>query len=151
MFGGCCGTGPDHIAALKGSLGGFSLKKPCPQHTDRNQVVCATEKDAFVLDMDAAGGISADTVLSCDADLETKIKKENRGDADVIAIEIAKDADLDEFGAAQYAIRKPLCIACEDTKLLEEALRLYQGRAMYAGSLSTDELAPMVKKYGLVI
>ena len=151
MFGGCCGTGPDHIAALKGSLGGFSLKKPCPQHTDRNQVVCATEKDAFVLDMDAAGGISADTVLSCDADLETKIKKENRGDADVIAIEIAKDADLDEFGAAQYAIRKPLCIACEDAKLLEEALRLYQGRAIYAGSLSTDELGPMVRKYGLII
>jgi 5-methyltetrahydrofolate--homocysteine methyltransferase len=101
--------------------------------------------------MDAAGGISADKVLSCDADLETKIKKENRGDAEVIAIEIAKDADLDEFGAAQYAIRKPLCITCEDAKLLEEALRLYQGRALYAGSLSTEELMPMVRKYGLVI
>ena len=33
----------------------------------------------------------------------------------------------------------------------EEALRLYQGRAMYAGNLATDELLPMVKKYGLVI
>ncbi len=149
MFGGCCGTGPEHIAALKDSLGGFSLKKPCPQHTDRSQAVCATEKDAFVLDL-SAGGIRADKVLACDADLETNIKKENRGDAKIIAVEIAKAADLDEFEAAQYAIRKPLCIACDDVKLLEEALRLYQGRALYAGSLSTEELMPLAEKYGLI-
>lgn len=150
MFGGCCGTGPEHIGALKKSLGGFSLKKSCPQHTDRSQVVCATEKDVFVLDLGGAG-IQADKVLVCDADLEANIKRENKGDVTVIAIEIAKAADLDELEAAQYAIRKPLCIVCGDAKLLDEALRLYQGRAMYAGELSADELLPLVKKYGLII
>ena len=36
-------------------------------------------------------------------------------------------------------------------KLLEEALRLYQGRALYEGSLSEEELLPMCRKYGLII
>ncbi len=153
MFGGCCGTGPAHIQSLRESLDGFELRKPQPQHAD--QIVCATEKDVFVFDLSGEDGslaqIQADKVLACDAELETNIKKENRGDAKIIAIEIAEKADLDEFESAQYAIRKPLCIKCEDAKLLEEALRLYQGRAMYAGSLSTDELMPLVRKYGLII
>jgi 5-methyltetrahydrofolate--homocysteine methyltransferase len=150
MFGGCCGTGPEHIAALKGSLGGFSLRKPCPQHQDGSQVVCATEKDVFVLDL-SSSRIQADKVLACDADLEANIKRENKGDAEIIAVEIRTAADLDEFEAAQYAIRKPLCIVCNDAKLLDTALRLYQGRALYAGDLRDEELMPLAGKYGVII
>ena len=145
MFGGCCGTGPEHIRAVRESLGGFELEKPAPSHTDG--IVCATEKDVFVLE----AGISADTALKCGSDLEDAIKKANRSDSEVIAVEISSEADFDDFALAQYAIRKPLCIVCEDVKLLEEALRLYQGRAIYAGALATDELLPLVKRYGLII
>ena len=145
MFGGCCGTGPDHIRTIRESLSGFELRKPEPQH--RDQIVCATEKDVFILD----GGITAETVLSCGQELETEIKKANRSEDKVIAVEITKASDLDDFGMAQYAVRKPLCIVCEDAKLLEQALMLYQGRAMYAGTLSTGQLMPLVRKYGLII
>ncbi|MBR2540315.1 MAG: homocysteine S-methyltransferase family protein [Mogibacterium sp.] len=145
IFGGCCGTGPDHINAVTSSLAAFELRKPSPEHSDK--IVCATEKDVFILE----AGISADTALKCGADLEDDIKKANRSDSEVIVIEIAKDADLDDFALAQYAIRKPLCIVCDDAKLLEEALRLYQGRAIYAGDLETGMLEPLVKKYGLII
>ena len=41
--------------------------------------------------------------------------------------------------------------ACEDAALLEQALRLYQGRALYTGSLSKDELQPLCEKYGLLV
>ncbi len=145
MFGGCCGTGPDHIEALTGSLAGFRMKEPEPQHQDK--IVCATEKDVFILDL----GIAADNVLECTESLEENIKKENRKDCAVIAVRISSEADLDEFAAAQYAVRKPLCLVCDDTGLLDKALALYQGRALYAGSLSTDELMPLVRKYGLII
>jgi 5-methyltetrahydrofolate--homocysteine methyltransferase len=90
-------------------------------------------------------------VLACDADLEANIKRENKGDAEIIAVEIRTAADLDEFEAAQYAIRKPLCIVCNDAKLLDTALRLYQGRALYAGDLSDEELMPLAGKYGVII
>ena len=32
-IGGCCGTGPEHIAALRPMLDGFNLRKPDPQHS----------------------------------------------------------------------------------------------------------------------
>lgn len=145
MFGGCCGTGPEHISTLKKSLADFRPTKPEPQHRDK--IVCATEKDVFVIE----AGAEVHSVISCDARLEEIIRKANKNEDPVIAVEISKSSDLDEFGSAQYAIRKPLCIVCDDKKLLEEALRLYQGRTIYSGKLSTEELMPLVRKYGLII
>ena len=68
----------------------------------------------------------------------------------MIAVRIKEAADLDEFEMAQYAVRKPLCIVCDDAELLDEALRLYQGRALYAGGLSDEKLAPLAGRYGLI-
>ena len=47
--------------------------------------------------------------------------------------------------------KNPLCILCDDAALLEKALRAYQGRPLYEGSLSDAELLPLVEKYGLII
>jgi len=145
LFGGCCGTGPEHIAKIAPELRGFELRKPDPQH--RNKIVCATEKDVFILE----AGIEAGEIIDCGPDLEEKIRKANKSDSQIITIRISCEPDIDEFEAAQYAIRKPLCIVCDDAALLSEALTLYQGRALYAGGLSDEELAPMVRRYGLII
>ena len=144
-FGGGCGTGPEHIAKIAPELKDFELRKPDPQYRDK--IVCATEKDVFVLEP----GIEADNIIECGPDIEDQIRKANKSDSQVITIKIACEPDIDEFEAAQYAIRKPLCIVCDDAVLLGEALMLYQGRALYAGSLSDEDLAPMVRRYGLII
>ena len=145
LFGGCCGTGPEHIAKIAPQLEDFEFRKPEPQYRDK--VVCATEKDVFILEP----GIKAGEVIECGPDLEEQIRKANKSGSQIITIRISCEPDIDEFEAAQYAIRKPLCIVCDDAKLLDEALMLYQGRAMYAGSLSDEELAPLVRRYGLII
>ena len=51
----------------------------------------------------------------------------------------------------QYMINKPLCIVCDDADILESALRVYQGRALYEGALSEEKLLPLCDKYGLII
>ena len=145
LFGGCCGTGPEHIAKIAPQLGGFELRKPDPQYRDK--IVCATEKDVFILDP----GIEAGDIIECGPSLEEQIRKANKDDSQIITVRISCGADIDEFEAAQYAIRKPLCIVCDDAELLDEALALYQGRALYAGSLPDEELTPMVRRYGLII
>ena len=143
-FGGCCGTGPDHIRALSRSLDGFTLRKPEPRSDDK--IICATEKEVFILDR----GIETGNVITCGPDLEDRIREANRNEEKIIAVEIGSEADLDEFEYAQYAVRKPLCLICDDAALLEQALRLYQGRALYAGDLTAEELLPLVRKYGLI-
>ena len=145
LFGGCCGTGPEHIAKIAPELEGFELKKPDPQYRDK--IVCASEKDVFILDP----GIEEGEIMECGPDLEEQIRKANKSDSQIITIKINCEADIDEFEAAQYAVCKPLCIICDEADLLDEALMLYQGRALYAGRLSDEELAPMVRRYGLVI
>ena len=57
---------------------------------------------------------------------------------------------MEDFAACQVLITKPLCLNCADAELLEQALRLYQGRALYDGPLGEGELAPLAKKYGLI-
>ena len=69
----------------------------------------------------------------------------------MVAVKLSGWEDIDTFADCQFMITKPLCIVCDDAGLLEEALRLYQGRALYEGSLSEEELLPMCRKYGLII
>ncbi len=145
LFGGCCGTGPEYIAKIAPELKGFELRKPDPQYRDK--IVCATEKDVFILEP----GIEAGEIIGCGPDLEEQIRKANKSDSQIITVRISSEPDIDEFEAAQYAIRKPLCIVCDDANLLSDALALYQGRALYAGSLSDEELAPLARRYGLII
>ena len=46
---------------------------------------------------------------------------------------------------------QPLCLVCDDAELLEAALRAYQGRALYEGTLPEAALLPLCDRYGLLI
>ena len=145
LFGGCCGTEADHIGALTKAVSGVTMQPASPVELDK--LPCATEKQVFLLDMTAAYG----NVLSCDEDLEDALFDEMEEDAEMIAIELKSEDELDIFADCQGMIGKPLCILCEDAALLEQALRRYQGRAVYEGGLPDEDLMPLVEKYGLLL
>ena len=145
IFGGCCGTTAEHIAALKT---GTALLQPAPtrpQSTDG--LPAATEQELFWLDPKVEIG----EVIDCSEDLEEDLMDAMDEDGPMIALSIREAEDLELFAESQYMIKKPLCLVCDDAVLLEQALRLYQGRALYYGSLPEETLAPLVRKYGLLI
>ena len=144
IFGGCCGTDSGHVAAMAKAARGLKIAPPAPEHGDL--LPCATEKELFFLDPAAEHG----AVLPCDAQLEDALAEEQE-EAEMVAIAIQSREALSAFADCQYMISKPLCLVCDDPELLEEALRLYQGRALYEGSLSEEELLPLCRKYGLII
>ena len=145
IFGGCCGTHSGHIAAIADSLSGAKLEEREPEHSD--MLPCATEKEAFFLDPAAEYSLC----IECSGELEDELSDALEEDGDMIAIAFDSMEQLDDFADCQYMISKPLCIVCDDAEVLEGALRLYQGRALYEGSLSDDELLPLAEKYGLII
>ena len=145
LFGGCCGTEAEHIGQLSEAVSGLETQVVSPAEPDK--LPCATEKQVFLLDVTASYG----KILPCDDDLEDALFDEMEEDAEMIAIEIKSEDELDIFADCQGMIGKPLCILCEDAVLLEQALRLYQGRAVYEGGLSDEELMPLVEKYGLLL
>lgn len=143
IFGGCCGTDESYIAGIRQALRCTGIKAPAPLHPEL--LPCATEKDCFLLEPSAA----CETVLACDAELEDNIYDLEEGE--LFGIEITSSEDVAAFSDVQYAIKNPLCLVCDDAALLEKALRAYQGRALYDGCLSDEELIPLVEKYGLII
>lgn len=145
IFGGCCGTDRSHIEALKGILGQVEIAPPAPQHTEL--LPCATERELYFLDPEE----SFDHVLTCGPSLEEELELEAERPGRITAVSITSEDDLIYFEEQQSMIDKALCIVCDDARLLEKALRLYQGRPLYEGSIAEEELLPLVKKYGVII
>ncbi len=143
IFGSCCGSDDSFIKALKDTLSGVQMKAPSPLHPEL--LPCATEKEVFLLDP----AVTYSQVFACDDELEDNLCELEEGE--LFAIEIKSVNDVAAFSDVQYAIRNPLCIISDDAALLEKALRAYQGRPLYEGNLTDEELIPLVEKYGLII
>ena len=143
IFGACCGSDPDYIAAIRQALMGVPMDPPTPVSLDL--LPCATEKELFLLPPDAA----CTQILACDDELEDNLCELEEGE--LFGIEIRSIEDVAAFADAQYAIRNPLCLICDDAVLLEKALRVYQGRPLYDGTLPDEVLLPLADKYGLIV
>ena len=145
VFGGCCGTTAAHIAALRDALDGAAITPPAPLHT--HMLPAATEKQPFPLPVDVRCG----AILSLTADAEDALSDGQENDEPVLAVRIDDWDGVQALADFQYLIAKPLCIVCDDSELLEAALRVYQGRALYGGGLPDSVLLPLRGKYGLLI
>lgn len=148
FFGGCCGTDERYIAAIRSaldSLGKTEEEWNAPLHeAAEGYVLCSTERAVFELPAE----LGLPEAFACDDDLE-----DNLSDADpevLIAIRIESEEDVELFEECQYAVRNPLCICCDDAVLLEKTLRIYQGRAVYSGSLDKEVLSALSCRYGLI-
>lgn len=144
IFGGCCGTEVGHVKALKDTSAVSAFKKPQPLHSD--MLTVATEKQTFTVPVNVQTG----SIIPADENLGDAIESAADSSDPVLAIRIENEEELENFGDEQFAISKPLCLVCEDIELLEAALRLYQGTALYEGSIDKELLAPLSQKYGLI-
>ncbi len=145
IFGGCCGTAPEHIAALRTALEGADIVPPAPLHAE--ELPAATEKLPCPLPAD----VSWRTVTELSGDAEEALTEAMDSDDPVLALRISSWDDVQTLADYQYMLSKPVCLVCEDAELLESALRVYQGRALYDGGLPESALLPLCEKYGLLI
>ena len=145
IFGGCCGTTDEYIAALVRTLKDKSFVPPAPKNAD--MLPASTEKIPVLLPVDAPHG----AVLQAKSDMEDALAEAMEEQEPAAAIKIGSWEDVDALADWQYAISKPLCLVCDEAELLEAALRVYQGRALYEGGLSEEALLPLCDRYGLLI
>jgi len=145
VFGGCCGTSPDHVRLIAEKAKHGPFVRPEPDFGGK--IAVPTEKDLYLLPPDLEIG----RIYPCDDLLEDAFDEVDDSDDLIMTIEIKSEDELPDFEDVQFAIPRPLCILCNDAELLEKALRLYQGCAIYAGDLGDEELVPLSRKYGLII
>ena len=150
IFGGCCGAGPEHIRAMGAAVAKVDFSAfPPPEH-DPDVIPCASEKEARFITPDVDVG----ETIECTPDLlEDILSAEEEAPQGALKIAILEEDDLAVFAENQYAVKDALCLWSDVPELLEEALRLYQGRAFWDGTGDLDRpfLEEMSRKYGLIL
>ena len=144
VFGGCCGTHAGHIAALRRELASLQVTPPCGLHGDAP--VCASERRLFQPGKNA----EIKEILLCSDTLEEDLEELSGGDEDILGLRLEGCEALDALEECRLSLTRPICFLCEDADVLERALRLYPGRALYRGELGEAALGALAEKYGVI-
>lgn len=150
IFGGCCGAGPEHVAALARVAAQVDYAAFPTVERDPDVIPCASETEARFITPDVDVG----EVIECTPDLmEDILEAEEQSPQGALKIAILEEDDLDIFAENQYVVKDALCLWSDVPELLEKALRLYQGRAFWDGTGDLEEpfLREMAVRYGLVL
>ena len=167
FMGGCCGTSPDFIKAVKAAA---SKETYCPQHPQIPAAVCTPER-TVVIDRprvigerinptgkkklkEALKAGDMDYVLAQAAD-------QIRDGAEILDVNAGvpgideKKVMVNIIKALQGITDAPLQIDSNDPEVIEAALRVYSGKAI-VNSVNGEEksmaaILPIVKKYGAAV
>ena len=167
IFGGCCGTSPDYIRALKAALAG---KTPAPRTCDTTPLVCSA---TTVCRLDGVRVIGErinptgkkrfqQALLEGDMDyiLDVAVAQEDAG-ADILDVNVGypgvNEVEMlpKVVKLIQSAVSLPLQLDSTNPAALEAALRIYNGKAAVNSVNGEEEslasILPIVKKYGAAV
>lgn len=167
IIGGCCGTTPNHIACLKKEVSGVS-KRNTKVKTRR---LLTTERKTLEIELDGKFMVVGERINptgkkalqeelrqgKLDLVVQMAQEQEEQG-ASILDINMGMNG-IDENSMMQKVIYEvmqvsnlPLCIDSSYISVIEQALRIYPGRALINSiSLETEKfekLLPIAKKYG---
>lgn len=167
IVGGCCGTTPEHIRALKQAVASLSA----PQIAAEKKRLLATERSVLEIDLDGSFLVVGERINPTgkkalqaelregNLDLVCKMAEEQQENgAAILDVNMGMNG-IDEKAMMLAAIEEltttvnlPLCIDSSNIDVLEAALRVYPGRALINSiSMETEKierLLPIAAKYG---
>lgn len=148
IVGGCCGTSPEHIAALSKMLrqkGKFAVHQVSPE----DEVLASSEHEVFFLSEDMTIG----EALPCEYDMADTILKYEDSGCDLILVEIETEDDAYHLGRNAHMFRLPVLITSHSEELLQEALFEFQGRALIDSrcGIESSKLDGLAKRYGAIV
>ncbi|HIW73519.1 MAG TPA: homocysteine S-methyltransferase family protein [Firmicutes bacterium] len=168
ILGGCCGTTPAAITALRTALA--ALPAPSPRLGRRDAAVCSATR-AVPIDRARIIGerinptgkkLFKAALLREDVDyILTQALQQTEAGADILDVNVGLP-EIDEpammarcVKALQGVTDAPLQLDSSDPRALEAGLRLYHGRAIVNSVNGDDEsleaVLPLVKKYGAAV
>ena len=167
IVGGCCGTTKEHIRALADAVRGMELHKPLETH----RRILASERQNVEITLDGGFIVVGERInptgkKKLQAELregrldlvrEMAMAQEENG-ARILDINMGMNG-IDEKEMMKQVIYEvsstvdcPLCIDTSHIDVMEEALRIYPGRALINSisleSEKIEKMLPIAKKYG---
>lgn len=118
-----------------------SYKSGITAGRDHDDYILAPDgRDAHFID--AVTGISDE--IECDHKLKERLLEIEDEEAAALKLMLREEDDLYNLETDLYMLTRPVCLCAETPELLEKALRIYSGLAIYDG---TWELEPEIIKY----
>ncbi|MCI8361314.1 MAG: homocysteine S-methyltransferase family protein [Clostridiales bacterium] len=150
ILGGCIRTDPAHIAALKGAV---AKTAPLPPAQPEDVWVAADDRDVYFLNDD---DILPSQPIPCGYDMgEDLIEAERLEDGLINTVRIRVNSRADALLLAQYAYmsKLPVMLQADSPEALQEALLLYQGRALVdSGSeMEPETLRRIAAAFGAIV
>lgn len=167
ILGGCCGTTPEHIRALKEAVTGMPLKEPLKEP----RRVLTSERKLVEIKLDGNFMVIGERINPTGKKkLQAELKEgslnmvrsmaaeQEENGAAILDINMGMNG-IDEKEMMKKVIYEvtstvdcPLCIDSSHVDIIEEALRIYPGRALI-NSISLEKekfekLLPIAKRYG---
>ncbi len=167
FVGGCCGTTPAHVAALASAVRDMPVKKPFEQHrrvltSERKLIEVELEGNFLVVGerINPTGKKALQAELrEGKLDMVRKFAMEQEaGGAALLDVNVGMSG-VDELALMKEVIYEvsstvdcPLVLDSSRIDVMEEALRIYPGRALINSisleSAKCDEMLRLAKKYG---
>lgn len=167
IVGGCCGTTPEHIKALSDAVRELQIRKPLERH----RRILASERKNVEIDLDGGFIVVGERInptgkKKLQAELkegkldlvrQMAMEQEENG-AKILDINMGMNG-IDEKEMMKSVIYEvsstvdcPLCIDSSHVDVIEEALKIYPGRALINSisleSEKIEKLLPVAAKYG---
>lgn len=149
IAGGCCGTGPEHLAALRETLDRFDFSH-VSREKDYHDLVLTNGLQTFSIN---AESVDFTEPLPCTVDMADQLLALEEDSKDVILLEIHSPDDALQFARNAHIAQLPVCFSADDELSLKTALYLYQGRALVdsQSQLDKDVLHQIAAKYGAIV
>ena len=157
IFGGCCGTGPRYIEALKQELADTTPVEAVRESTSGICSASVAVETAQISQIGRTVSPENDEVQEAveDQDIDTLCDlamEDMDEEADVIQIYLPEDCEAELLPQAvqeiQAVVNTPLLLRAHSPEALEKALRVYNGRPMAVAD--SPEKKALCEKYGAV-
>lgn len=167
MIGGCCGTTPAHIRALTEAV----RRVPRTEHILQRRRLLTSERKTVEIELDGSFLVIGERInptgkKKLQAELREgrldlvrdMARAQEESGASILDVNMGmngideKQMMLDTIYEVTYTVDCPLCIDSSHVDIIEEALRIYPGRALI-NSISLEKekferLLPIARKYG---
>ena len=149
IAGGCCGTTPAHIAALRHAMDRFDFSSVTRPHHHR-ELVLTSVHETFCYELDM---LEFSPTLHPSSDMTDAFMEIEQESYDVISVEVETPDEALSFAENDHMAELPVSFLSSDELALKTALLLYSGRAMVdtRSELDPKTLKQIAYKYGAVL
>ncbi|MEM1485012.1 homocysteine S-methyltransferase family protein [Oscillospiraceae bacterium PP1C4] len=148
IIGGCCGTNPEYISALRHMLDSFDIDRVKIQPEEYE--ILAAARSTYYLDND----LEYSDPITCEVDMADVLLDISHESYDAVLIHLDTPDDGYRFSLNAHMIDMPVAFESESPEALENALLHYNGKALVVSTSSALEkelLEEIAARYGAIV